>query len=75
MYIPMWGFPGGSVVKNPPATARVSGDTGSIPGCGRFPGGRKGSPFKYSCPENPMDRGVGLATVQRVATSPARLSA
>ena len=28
-----WGFPGGSVVKNPPASA---GDTGSIPGLGRF---------------------------------------
>ena len=28
-----WGFAGGSVVKNPPASA---GDTGSIPGLGRF---------------------------------------
>ena len=28
-----WGFPGGSVVKNPPANA---GDTGLIPGPGRF---------------------------------------
>ena len=27
-----WGFPGGSVVKNPPANA---GDKGSIPGAGR----------------------------------------
>ena len=30
------GFPDGSVVKNPPASAE---DTGSIPGLGRFPGG------------------------------------
>ena len=29
------GFPGGSVVKNPPANA---GDGGSIPGSGEFPG-------------------------------------
>ena len=29
-----WDFPGGSVVKNPPANA---GDTGSSPGPGRFP--------------------------------------
>ena len=29
-----WGFPGGSVVKNPPAD---SGDVGSIPGLGRSP--------------------------------------
>ena len=28
-----WGFPGGSVVKNPPANA---GDKGLIPGLGRF---------------------------------------
>ena len=28
-----WGFPGGSVVKNPPANAE---DMGSIPGLGRF---------------------------------------
>ena len=28
------GFPGGSVVKNPPA----KGDAGSIPELGRFPG-------------------------------------
>ena len=28
------GFPGGAVVKNPPANA---GDTGSSPGPGRFP--------------------------------------
>ena len=29
------GFPGGSVVKNPPTSA---GDVDSIPGLGRFPG-------------------------------------
>ena len=33
------GFPGGSVVKNPLASARDTGDTGSIPGLGRLPGG------------------------------------
>ena len=32
------GFPGGFVVKNPPANARDKRDTGSIPGEGRFPG-------------------------------------
>ena len=35
---PLWterGFPGGLVVKNPPANA---GDSGSIPGLGRSPG-------------------------------------
>ena len=29
----LWAFPGGSVLKNPPANA---GDTGSSPGPGRF---------------------------------------
>ena len=40
------GFPGGSVVKNPPANA---GDTGLIPGLGRSPGEGYGNPLQYSC--------------------------
>ena len=36
------GFPGGLVVKNPPANA---GDVGSIPGLGRSPGGGNGNPL------------------------------
>ena len=40
------GFPGGSVVKDPPANA---GDAGSIPGSGRSPGGGHGNPLQYSC--------------------------
>ena len=47
------GFPGGSVVKNPPANAE---DVGSIPGFGRFPRGGNGNPLQYSCLGNPMDR-------------------
>ena len=47
------GFPGGSVVKNPPANA---GDVGSIPGLGRSPGERIGNPLQYSCLTNPMDK-------------------
>ena len=38
----LWDFPGGSVVKNPPANAR---DMGSIPGLGRFPGEGNGNPL------------------------------
>ena len=49
------GFPGGSVVKNPPANA---GDMGSIPGSGRSPGLESGNTLQYSCLENPMDRGA-----------------
>ena len=54
------GFPGGSVVKNPPANA---GDAGSIPGSGRSPGVGNGNPLQYSCLGNPMDRGAWWATV------------
>ena len=35
----LWGFPGDSAVKNPPASAGDAGDMSSIPGSGRFPGG------------------------------------
>ena len=40
-----WGLLGGSVVKNLPANA---GDTGSIPGSGRYPRGVNGNPLQYS---------------------------
>ena len=49
------GFPGGLVVKNSPANAGI---TGSIPGWGRSPGGKKVNPHMYSCLGNPMDREV-----------------
>ena len=39
------GFPGGSVVKNPPANAGDTGDVGSIPGWGRSSRGRNGNPL------------------------------
>ena len=43
------GFPGGSVVKNLPASAGDTGDSGSIPGSGRSPGGGHGNLLQYSC--------------------------
>ena len=58
------GFPGGSMVKNPPASA---GDLGSTPGLGRSSAEGNGNPLQYSCPGNPMDRGVWWATVHVVA--------
>ena len=64
-------FPGGSVVKNPPANAGNIRDVGFIPGLGRSPGGGHGNPLQYSCLENPMDRGAWQATVYRVAESDA----
>ena len=41
------GFPGDSVIKNPPAN---EGDVGSIPQLGRS------LPLQYPCLGNPMDR-------------------
>ena len=59
------GFPGGSVVKNLPASAEVA----SIPGLGRSPREENGNPLQYSCLENPMDRGAYWATVHGVTNS------
>ena len=42
------GFPGGSVVKNPPASAGDTGDKGWISVLGRSPGGGNGNPLQYS---------------------------
>ena len=46
------GFRGGSVVKNPPASA---GDADLIPGSGKSPGEGNGNPLQFSCLGNPMD--------------------
>ena len=61
-----YGFPSGSVVKNPPANV---GDPGSIPGSGRSPGEGNGNPLQYSSLGNPMDRGVWRTPVHGVAES------
>ena len=58
------GFPGGSVVKNPPAS---DGDSGLIPELGRSPGGGHGNTLRCSCLENPIDRGPWWATAHEVA--------
>ena len=57
------------VVKNLPANAGDTRDSGLIPGLERSPGGGNGNPLQYSCLENPMDRGAWQATVYRVAKS------
>ena len=57
------------VVKKLPANAEEIGDLGSIPGLGRSPGGGHGNPLRYSCLENPMDRGAQWATVHSVTKS------
>ena len=54
------------MIKNPPAN---EGDIGSIPGLGRSLGEGNDNPLQYSYLENPMNRGVQQATVQRAAES------
>ena len=54
------------MVKNVPANAGASGDTGSIPGPGKSTGGGNGNPLQYSCLENPMVGRAWWATVYRV---------
>ena len=57
-------FPGGSVVKNPPAN---TGDAGSVPGLGRSPGEGNSNSLQYFCLGNPMDRGSWWATVPGIS--------
>ena len=63
-------FPGGSVVKNPPANA---GDEGSIRESGRFPGEGNGNSLQYSYLESSMDRGDLWAAIHGITNSQRRL--
>ena len=58
------GFPGGSVVKNLPASAR---DAGSTPRSRRSPAEANGNPPQHSCLGNPMDRGASRSIVHGVS--------
>ena len=60
------GFPGDSDEKESICSA---GDLGSLPGFGRSFGGGHSNPLRYSCLENPMDRGAWWAAVHGVAES------
>ena len=57
------------MVNSPPATAGDTRDVGLIPGLGTSPGGGNGNPLRYSCLENPMDRGAWRSIVQGVTES------
>ena len=58
------GFFSGSGVKE---FACNAGDTGSIPGSGRSPGGRNGNPLQYTCLRNLMDEGASWGYSPRVS--------
>jgi len=67
----MMGFPDGSDGEE---SAYNAEDPCSVLRSRRSPGEGNGNPLQYSCLENPMDRGVWLATVHRVAKSWTQLS-
>ena len=48
------GFPDGSTGKESAYNAEDTGDSDSIPGSGRSPGGGNGNPIQYSHLENSM---------------------
>ena len=55
MNIHIYGFPGGTVVKNLTANAGDARDSGLIPGSERSPGGGNDNPLQYFCLENSID--------------------
>ena len=65
----LWGFPGGSVIKKPPANAGAAGDADAIPESRGSPRGGNDTPLQYSCLEDPTDRGAWWTTVHGVAKS------
>ena len=65
---PIWGFSGGSVVKNLLVNAGDTGDMGFIPGVGRS-GGEHSNSFQYPCLDNTMGRGAWQATVHSFSKS------
>ena len=73
-----WGvglsFPGGAVVKNPPASAGDTRDAGLFTGSQRSPGEGHGNPLQYPRLENSTERGAWWATVYGAAKSQTRLS-
>ena len=60
--------------SNPPANAKDSRNTGSLPGSGRSLGGGNDNPLQYSCLGNPIGREAQWATVHGVTKSWTQLS-
>ena len=67
MYMPIQGFPGGSLGKESVCSCRFS------PWVRKIPGGGHGNPLQYSCLENPVDRGAWRVTVHKDVKSRTRL--
>ena len=61
--------PQGCLRRGPGGSHRTVGDSGSIPGSGRSPGGGHGDPLQCSCLENPRDGGAWWAAIYGVTQS------
>ena len=66
-YQPVYG--GFSCDSGSKESACNAGDSSSIPGSGKSPGGGNGNPLQYSCLENSVDKGAWQATVLGVTRS------
>ena len=60
-------------IKDTVCSAGDTGETGFIPGSGRFPGRGHGTPLQYSCLENPMDRGAWQPRVHELTKGQSRV--
>ena len=65
-YLFVWGFPGGTVVKNSPANAGATRNESLMPGSRRSSGGGNGNLLQYSCLGNPLDREAWRTVVHGV---------
>ena len=68
------GLPQGLSSKESVCSTGDTGDRGSIPEWGRYPGGGNGNPLQCSCLGNPIDRGAWQATVHGITKSQIQLS-
>ena len=68
------GFPGVTEEKTPTAYAGDARDVSLIPGLGWSPWVGSDNPPRYSCLENPIDRGARRATVHGVTKNQTQLS-
>ena len=66
LHIILWSY-GLPQWLNGKESACNAGDTGSIPGSGRSPGGGYSNSLQYSCQEHPVDRGAWQVTESTTA--------
>ena len=66
VHICVHGLPWWLSGKESAHNAGNTGESGSIPGSGRYAGGGHGNPLQYFCLENPRDKRAWWAIVHRL---------